>query len=310
MKYQMLASSGKLASQLGFGAWQLGNEAFWSKMSHAEGVALVRKAVDEGVTFFDTAPGYAAGVSELILGEALKDVREKVIISSKFGHNIDGTVDFSIEAIEPSILRSCERLQTTYLDCLLLHNPDSDILSGKTDHFKVLKELKAKGLIKSFGVSIDSLDEFKIALTKTNAEVIEILFNAFFQAPIQYLAFAKAKKISLIAKVPLDSGWLTGKFDENSVFTGIRERWTKDTIKRRSVLVKQLQTLVKEKELTKYALGFIYSFDVFTSVIPGVSSLEQLAKNLEYTEYELPYNIKQSMIELYNFQVKNKPLPW
>lgn len=310
MKYTPFAKTTKLASRLGFGGWQLGNQAFWSAMTEEEGIQLVQKAVEEGITLFDTAPGYASGLSETILGKALKPYRDKVIIMSKFGHKADGTSDFASSSIEKMILESCERLQTTYLDCLLLHNPDEQILLGRTDHFKVLKEMQTKGLIRSYGVSIDNAEELKLALTKTDSQVIEVLFNVFFQDALQYVSFAKAKKISLIAKVPLDSGWLTGKFDENSIFTGIRSRWTPEIIKRRASYVKSVQIATKEQDITKYALGFIYSYDAFTTVIPGMRTIEQLMQNISYESFEIPYSVRQALVELYSYQIKNKPLTW
>lgn len=102
----------------------------------------MRAAYEAGITFNDTAPSYALGRSEMILGEALKDVREHVILNTKFGHHTDDRLDFSEALIRPSIEGSLKRLQTTYLDSVILHNPDHIILAGETHHFEVLKQLK------------------------------------------------------------------------------------------------------------------------------------------------------------------------
>lgn len=310
MEYRTFAKTTKTISRLGFGGWQLGNEANWSPMTESEGIQLVQSAIEKGITFFDTAPGYASGKSEMIIGKAIEGQREKIVINSKFGHSAEGVTDFSEETMENAVKASLQRLNTDYLDCLVLHNPNMDILSGKTKHFQVLKELKAKGLIRAYGVSIDTYQEFKTVLEKTDCEVIEILFNIFFQAPISLFSFAKAKKITLIAKVPLDSGWLTGKYDRSSIFSGIRERWSKEDIKIRSEYVEKLKRITSDSDLAKYALGFILSFDAITTVIPGVRNLDQLDQNLKNAEYQIPYSIKQSIIELYNSNIKNKQLPW
>ena len=102
----------------------------------------MRAAYEAGITFYDTAPNYALGRSEMILGEALKDVREHVILNTKFGHHTDDHLDFSEDLIKTTIEGSLKRLQTRYLDSVILHNPDQTILAGATNHFEVLKQLK------------------------------------------------------------------------------------------------------------------------------------------------------------------------
>ncbi|MBU1145233.1 MAG: aldo/keto reductase [Firmicutes bacterium] len=310
MNYKPYGKTGLTISRLGFGAWQLGNESFWGEMTEEEGVKLVKDAINKGITFFDTSPGYAAGLSEIIIGKGIKGQREKVVINTKFGHKVDGTSDFSVEAIEPSLRDSLKRLDTTYIDSLILHNPEPDILSGKTGHFTELKRLKELGLIKAYGVSIDTYQELKTTIEKTDCQVIELLFNVFFQAPAPIFTFVKSKKIALIAKVPLDSGWLTGKYNQHSTFTGVRSRWNQESIKRRADLVEKMKRMTNDTDLTKYALGFIWSFDAVTAVIPGIKNLEQLSANLEAEAFEFPYKLKQSFIDLYNQQLKNKPLSW
>jgi len=310
MDYKSFADTKKQASRLGFGAWQLGNSEFWSPMTEQEGINLVQEAVKNGITLFDTAPGYASGRSETILGKALKNVREEVIINSKFGHRADGRTDFSSTSIEAAIHDSLSRLQTDYLDSLILHNPAKNILMGFTDHFKVMKQMKDLGLIRAYGVSIDSIEELQMTLEHTDSSVIEIMFNVFHQIPEEWLNKAKDKGVAIIAKVPLDSGWLSGKYDQYTVFTGIRDRWLFEDKKRRSDLCKKLIWFTRDKNLTKYALGFIKSFDQITSFIPGIHSMEHLHENLSYAEYNLPEELKKQFINLYEKEIKNNPLPW
>ena len=142
----------KAFERMGFGAWQLGNSEFFDAMSMEEGIKLVQKSVKLGVRFFDTAPGYASGMSETILGIALQDVRDKVFINSKFGHRADGSSSFDELTMESAVHESLERLKTSYLDSLILHNPAMDILQGKTKHFQEMKRLKEIGLIHHYGV--------------------------------------------------------------------------------------------------------------------------------------------------------------
>ena len=134
-------------NKLGFGSWQLGNTDFWGYMSVDEGIELVKEAVRGGINFFDTAPGYAAGLSESIIGTAVKGQREKVFISTKFGHTADGETDFSVFSLREQIYESLERLETDYLDSILLHNPSMAILEGETRHFEELEKLKEEKML-------------------------------------------------------------------------------------------------------------------------------------------------------------------
>ena len=181
MEYRYSEKARKEISVLGFGGWQLGNEAFFGKMSKTEGVELVREAVNRGINFFDTAPGYSGGLSETMIGEGIKGHRKNVFINTKFGHHADGSSDFSVEKIESSIRSSMNRMNTTYIDSVILHNPEFYILEGKTDHFKEFKRLKKAGLIHNYGVSIDTKEELRAVLDHLDVGVIEIMFNIIHQ---------------------------------------------------------------------------------------------------------------------------------
>ena len=310
MEYQNFGASNKQVSRLGFGGWQLGNKTFWGDMDFDSGVSLVQAAIKQGITFFDTAPGYAEGMSEMIIGAAIKNNRDQLIINSKIGHLADGSTDFSVESLKSQIEASLVRLNTSYLDSVLLHNPDFAILSGKTKHFEELRKIQDLGLIKAYGVSIDTENELRAVLTNTDCQVVEILFNIFFQAPSKLFDLARKKQITLIVKVPLDSGWLSGKYDETAVFSGIRDRWSPEIIKRRAALVKELKAITKSDDLVKYALAFILSFPAVTTVIPGTKNQQQLISNLEAASFNLSETIKQKFIKLYDELIKDQPLPW
>ncbi|MFN2364178.1 MAG: aldo/keto reductase, partial [Halarsenatibacteraceae bacterium] len=181
----MLRKLGKTeieVSEVGFGAWQLGNTREDGSIGQ-DAVDLVQKAIESGCNFFDTAPNYAGGNSEKLLGKALKNKREDVVINSKFGHSPDDVIDFDSTLIRDSVAGSLKRLETDYLDSVLLHNPSFEILEGKTDHFDILAELKAEGKIKAYGASVDTSKEIFALLNNTDAEVIEIMFNIFHQEP-------------------------------------------------------------------------------------------------------------------------------
>ncbi len=297
-------------NKLGFGSWQLGNTDFWGYMSVDEGIELVKEAVNGGINFFDTAPGYAAGLSESIIGTAIKGQRKKVFISTKFGHTADGETDFSVFSLREQIYESLERLETDYLDSILLHNPSMIILEGKTKHFQELEKLKKEKMIRSYGVSIDTYEEFRTVLDHVKVDIVEILFNVFFQEASQLFQEAHQKGIKIIVKVPLDSGWLSGKYDEFSEFEGIRSRWDDETIQRRAALIREVKEITQADGLVKYAIGFISSYPEVTAVIPGMKNLMQLKQHLSYKDFVIPETIKEKLIDLYQKKIKDNPLYW
>jgi aryl-alcohol dehydrogenase-like predicted oxidoreductase len=310
MQKNTFANSNKKTSRLGFGSWQLGNTEFWGYMSFDDGIKLVKEAINQGITFFDTAPGYSAGMSETIIGEAISGQKDKVIINTKIGHMADGSIDYSVSSLEDQVYESLERLQVSYIDSVLLHNPDMHILSNETEHFKELQRLKEEGLIKAYGVSIDTYEEFEAVLNHAEVDTIEILFNIFFQSCIPLFKKAKEKGVTLIAKVPLDSGWLTGKYNKDSEFEGIRSRWDIETIEQRAYLTDKLKEITKDENLTKYAISFVLSFPEIDLVIPGIKNEDQLLDHIKNMNYQLDEDIKKQFIKLYDKHIKNDPLVW
>lgn len=310
MKTKPYPNTNKRASRLGFGAWPLGNTAHDKTMSEEDGIDLVKAAIDKGITFFDTAPNYALGKSETILGKALKGYREDVIINTKFGHHASGEINFDPASIRPSVMQSLSRLQTNYVDSLILHNPEHKILLGETEHFRILQELKEEGLIHAYGVSVDTKEELDLVLKRNDIEVIELLFNIYAQSTREYLDDIEKRGIALIIKVPLDSGWLSGKYTKDSVFTDIRSRWTEADLKRRHELTTKLKDLVKDEALIPYALGFIWSFEAVTTVIPGIRNIKQLNDHVKSESYKMDPELKAKLIEFYEAHIKDNPLPW
>ena len=306
VKFKNYGKLNKQVSTLGFGAWQLGYV-----QSDEEGVRLVKEAYDSGITFFDTAPNYGLGRSEKLIGSALSSVRENVTINSKFGHHVDDRIDFDVSLLRPSIKGSLNRLNTTYLDSVILHNPGWDILLGKTKHFEVLKQLKEEGLIKAYGVSIDTLEELRAVLNTLEVDVIELMFNIFEQSTREHFKYIKERNIALIIKVPLDSGWLSGKYNPETQFKDIRSRWTDEDKKRRSELVNALKGIVDEKTpLTHYALGYIWSYEAVTTVIPGIRSHIHLADHIASWKYSFDTQLREKFEAFYDKHIKDNPLPW
>jgi aryl-alcohol dehydrogenase-like predicted oxidoreductase len=242
---------------------------------------LIDEALDGGINLFDTAPNYAGTKSERVLGKALKNKRDEVILVSKFGHTPEGPMSFSVDWFWESLEASLGRLCTDYLDVLLLHNPPSDMYAGTDPVWAAMEEAQTQGKIRHYGASLDLADEARACLSNTSSEVLEVLFNVFHQEVRHSFDKVCERGAGIITKVPLDSGWLTGRFDAGSRFEGIRSRWTQEDIARRAKLVSDIGWLVEDgSELAHKAIGFLLSYDEVSCVIPGIRTREQLASNL------------------------------
>jgi aryl-alcohol dehydrogenase-like predicted oxidoreductase len=311
MQTRTLGNTGIAVPVIGFGAWQLGNAGDFGPMEDRDAIQLVHAALDAGCNYFDTAPNYGRGASETLLGKALAGRRQEVVISSKVGHTSDGRLDFTPAGIAASVDQSLARLKTDYLDILLLHNPPFELLAGHNPQYGVLRQLKDSGKIRAYGASLDWGREVMEVLRTTDSQVIELLFNIFHQEPAATFDLVNQKQVGLIAKVPLDSGWLAGKYTATSRFTGIRSRWAPEVIARRAELVERLQFLTADgSTLAQAALRFILAWPEFAAVIPGVRSLAQLAGNLSAADREMSPDTVTKLRAFWAAELKDNPLPW
>lgn len=313
MNKRLLGSTGLEVSEIGFGAWQLCNSDSWGGMNEKTALRLIDEAIDGGINLFDTAPNYAATQSERVLGKALKSRRDKVVLVSKFGHTPKGPKEFTVAWFWKSLDASLGRLQTDYLDVLLLHNPPSEMYAGKDPVWAALEDARAQGKIRHYGASLDLAAEVEDCLANTGSEVLEVLFNVFHQDVRRAFAKVRERQAGIITKVPLDSGWLTGRFDANSRFEGIRSRWSAEEIAQRADLVSSIQWLVEDgSELAHKAIGYLLSYDEVGCVIPGIRTLQQLESNLAATQYRLTPDEREKLEVFWDRFTENgsKLLPW
>lgn len=313
MKKRMLGSTGLEVSEIGFGAWQLCNSDSWGGMDEPTALRLVHEAVDGGINLFDTAPNYAATQSERVLGKALKNRRHDVVLVSKFGHTPQGPKKFSVDWFWESLDASLGRLQTDYLDVLLLHNPPGDIYAGTDPLWAALEEARAQGKIRHYGASLDLATEVEDCLANTRSEVLEVLFNVFHQDVRRAFATVREREAGIIAKVPLDSGWLTGRFDAGSRFEGIRSRWSAGEIAQRAQLVAGIRWLTDDgSELAHKAIAYLLCYDEVSCVIPGIRTEQQLESNLAATNYRLTPEERERLEAFWEQFTENgaKLLPW
>lgn len=313
MKYNRYIKNGLRVSEIGLGAWQLGESSDWESMSEKEAIGLVQKSLDLGINFFDTAPNYGRGTSEIRLGKALLETdRSKIVINTKFGHTADGKTNFESDNIRESLEGSLKRLQTDYLDSLIIHNPPIDYLDGnKTDHYEILEQLVTEGKIKAYGASLDTYDEMKLLMDTTGSKVIEAFFNILFQDTARAFDLAKEKDVGIIVKIPLDSGWLSGRYMAETEFQDIRKRWSAQDKNTRSELVDKIKSLIpNEDKIVQTAISFCLAFDAVSTVIPGNKSITQLLSNLESIEEPISKELVDKLKNFYTTEVKYLNLPW
>lgn len=313
MKFRQLTPEIGSVSEIGMGTWQLGVNSGWRDMTEKETMDMVHAALDMGVNFFDTAPNYGLGTSEQRLGKALKNVgREQVVINTKVGHSAEGIFNFEARQLRKSLEGSLKRLQTDYVDSLILHNPPKELLDGgKSPHFGILEGFKEEGLIRAYGASLDTYEEMELLMETTNAEVIEAFFNILHQDTAKAFSLAQDSGVGIIAKIPLDSGWLTGKYGPDSTFDGVRSRWSRSDIETRAALVEEVRNMIGDEfDLPQAAISFCLAYDAVATAIPGNASIDQLRQNVMSAEHPLTNDLVEKLVWYYKDKVKNLKLPW
>lgn len=311
MRYREFGSTGLTVSEIGLGAWQLGNRKDWNGPDEAESLAIVGAALDAGVTFFDTAPGYADGHSERLLGLALRGHRDRAVLCTKFGHTPEGT-DFSAAALRGSVERSLRRLGTDVLDIVLMHSPPPELCDGGlVPHYGILEDLKHDGLIRAYGASLDWPQDIDMVLATTDSKALEVYLSAFHQETWEATERAGAAGAGSVVKVALESGWLAGRYDASSTFVGVRSRWTPPEVRRRAALTARFLELVPEGWTpVQTALRFVLANSGVSTVIPGTRSIAQLTANLEAADGDLPADALAALRALFTKEIAGYPLPW
>jgi aryl-alcohol dehydrogenase-like predicted oxidoreductase len=312
MNSRALGKTGIEVSEVGLGAWQLG-EPSWNGPGEQESLRIVDEALALGCTFVDTAPAYGGGRSEALLGQALEGRRGQVVVCTKFGYWPNRRADFSPERIEESVEGSLRRLRTDYLDVLLIHSPpDPTVLDASAPHYVTLERLKAEGVVRAYGASLtdDSTAELDRVL-KTTSEVVEVRFNALHQEPLAGIEHAAEQGLGVIVKVPLESGWLSGRYRAQSTFDDTRSRWTPQEIRRRARLVQEFQRILPEgTPPTHGALQFILAQSAVSTVAPGAKSVGQLRENAAAADGSLPSDAVAAIRDLWKLELRNEPLAW
>jgi myo-inositol catabolism protein IolS len=305
MRYNQLGDTGIKISEISFGTWPIGGHE-WGPIDDGESIEGIRRAADIGINFFDTANVYGDGHSESILATALEGRRDKVYITTK-GGMLPGrkASDFSPAALEQSLHGSLKRLKADYVDLFQLHNPDLAVMK-RGDAIEACERFMKSGKIRSWGVSLrppsnhwktlptgasdDPVAEGLELLTFAKPTSLQLVFNIFQRSAADKLfALAKSKKISIFARVPLESGLLSGKFNKDTAFPDddFRSKWPRKDFLEDIKRVDSLKEIFKGSAATlaQGALAFTLSFDAVTTTIVGAKTARQIEENAAASQH-------------------------
>jgi aryl-alcohol dehydrogenase-like predicted oxidoreductase len=296
MVMRTLGRSGIAVSGLGMGCWAIGGPAWrdgkpigWGEVDDAESLRAIHRALDLGVTLFDTADIYGAGHSERILGQALAGLRHRVVIATKFGQLFDEATRQAIgrDASPAHIRRACEaslrRLKTDAIDLYQFHLGDYD-LAQAVEVRETLEELAAAGKIRAYGWSTDDPARARLFAEGPHCAAIQQRLNIFDGNP-ETLAVCEAANLASLNRGPLAMGLLTGKFTADSTISENDVRFGWDL--KAGAQAERLQKLAALRDvltqdgrtLAQAALGWLWARSGATIPIPGFKTVAQVEEN-------------------------------
>ena len=299
MKSRLLGSRGFEVSEVGLGCWQLG--ADWGdRVDEDTAFAILQAAVDNGVTLFDTADVYGAGLSESLIGRFFEQSAvAKPRIITKFGRGGDVYPDgYSRDRLRAGLEGSLERLKVDRLDLVQLHCIPTEVLRHG-EIFDWLREMQAEGLIAHFGASVETVEEGLIAMEQEGLLSLQVIFNIFRQKLVTEL-FPRAQETGtgIIVRLPLASGLLSGKFTQDTRFNdtdhrnfnadgqlfNVGETFAGVPFAKGVELVDALKAdlptnLPAGTSMGDVAMRWILDHPAISTVIPGASRADQVARN-------------------------------
>jgi aryl-alcohol dehydrogenase-like predicted oxidoreductase len=314
-----LGRTGLSVSEIGFGAWAIGGNAFgnsYGPTDDGESKRAIRRAFELGCNFFDTADVYGHGHSEELPGEALRDVRDQVLIATKVGGNfynrdvhplmrerVTQAVGKSLDDIDAgaplpvthdtnftpgylrfAVERSLARLRTDRIDLLQLHNPPLQLISALST-YEPLEDLKRDCLIRFYGVSVHPPEEGLAAINATLPDAIQIVYNlARREAEDTFLPTAHAANVGVIARETLANGFLAGRYSADSVWDrgDIRSRMPRPYVAQVAALGQRARALAENSGLTaaQLALKFVLDRKDIACALVGMKTVAQVEENL------------------------------
>ena len=323
MEYRNLGETGIRVSEISLGTWALGGE--WGAVGEEDAYAALNRAVDLGVNFLDTADVYGDGRSEKLIGRLLRDrPQDEISVATKAGRRLDPHTaeGYNHENLSAFVERSLENLGVEAIDLLQLHCPPTEAYRQDST-FEALDRLQEAGKIRHYGVSVEKVEEARMALSYPNVETVQIIFNIFRQKPAEeFFPLAEERNIGILARVPLASGLLSGKmtadrafseddhrnfnregeaFDRGETFSGVNFETGLGA-------AEELKELVPEGHtLAQFALRWILMHPAVSCAIPGGKNPAQVGDNVAAAEMPpLPEETMQRAREIYDEYVRDE----
>lgn len=295
MEHRTLGRTGRTVSVLGLGTWQLG--ADWGDVSEADAQAVLDAAAESGVTLFDTADVYGDGRSETLLGAwRRRNPDAAMTIATKMGRRADQRPEeFTLDAFRIWTERSRRNLGMDTLDLVQLHCPPTPVFSDDRV-FDALDQLVADGAIAAYGVSVETCDEALTAIARPGTATVQIILNAFRLKPLDaVLPAAQDAGVGILARVPLASGLLSGRYDHDTAFAAddhrqynrdgsafdVGETFSGVDYDEGVEAAREFSALAREQGLEPAvaALAWVAQLPGVSTVIPGARSADQARSN-------------------------------
>ncbi|SFT95658.1 Predicted oxidoreductase [Algoriphagus locisalis] len=296
MNYRTLGKTGWKISEIGLGTWQVGG-GWGSPFDPKIAEEILHAAFDKGINFVDTADVYDAGLSESAVGQAVRERSERIYVATKCGRRIQPHISetYSTEKLRRHVEDSLRNTGLKRLDLIQLHCPPTSVYN-RDEVFGLFEKLRAEGKIAAMGVSVEKVEEAKMAMEYDVVSTVQVIFNMFRQKPAEELfQLAAAKNIGLIVRVPLASGLLSGKitpettfskddhrhfnregkaFDKGETFSGV-------PLEKAFPAIEELKEIFSgDGALAAIALRWILMYNQVSVVIPGASKTSQLEANV------------------------------
>ena len=294
MQTRTLGRTGRKVSVVGLGAWQLGEA--WGTVSADDAQAVLDAAVDYGITLIDTADAYGDGRSERFIGELLaRSASNDLFVATKMGRRVEQRPEnYNADNFRSWTDRSRSFLGVDTLDLVQLHCPPTPVYADDAV-FDALDDLVDEGRIRAYGVSVETCDEALAAIRRQGVASVQIILNCFRQKPLDDVLPAAAEAgVGIIARVPLASGLLSGKYDETTTFGDddhrnynrrgesfdVGETFAGVPYEVGLAAVRELAPLVPgTMTMSQFALRWIMDQPGVTTVIPGARNAQQARAN-------------------------------
>ena len=323
MEYRDLGRTGMRVSEISLGTWAFGDG--WGTVSEDDALGALNRAVDLGVNFLDTADVYGDGRSEKLIATLLKArPNDEILVATKAGRRLDPHTPegYDYDNLSAFVERSLNNLGVEALDLLQLHCPPTEVYRQDST-FEALDRLQEAGKVRNYGVSVEKVEEARMALDYPGVVTVQIIFNIFRQKPAEeFFPLAEERNVGILARVPLASGLLSGKMRADRVFSEDdhrnfnREGQAFDRGETFSGVdfetglraAEGLKDLVPEgNSLAQFALRWILMHPAVSCAIPGGKNPSQVEDNVAAVEMPpLPDEVMQRAREIYDSHVRDE----